>query len=106
MYCTSYHLINYQREVWSLVNKFESFNIEFIPHTNNSDTNMLINEASNLNLNDGSIDMKFSIEICRPLIPSTNWRISNDDQNVLKHLQSKDTSKGSMINEEQHESLL
>ena len=72
----------------------------------NYDTNMLINEASNLNLYDGSIDKKFSIEICRPLISSTNWRISNDDQHILEHLQSKDTPKGSIINKEQHEALL
>jgi hypothetical protein len=104
-FCTSYHLINYQREVWSLINKFESFNIKFIPHIENSNTNMLINEASNLNICDGSIDKKFSIETCRPLIPSTNWRNSNNDQHILEHLLS-DTSKGSIIIEEQHESLL
>jgi hypothetical protein len=89
-----------------LINKFESFNIKFIPRIENSDTNMLINEASNLNLNDGSIDMKFSVENCRHLIPCTNWRISNDDQHTLEHLQSKYTSKGSINNEEQHEALL
>ena len=58
---------------------------------------MLIDEASNLNLDDGSIDMKFDVETCKPLIPSTNWRITNDDQHI---------SKGSIINEEQHEALL
>jgi hypothetical protein len=40
------------------------------------------------------------------LIPSTNWRISNDDQHIVEHLQLKNTSKGSIINEEQHEALL
>jgi hypothetical protein len=75
MSCTFYHLNNYQREVWSLINNFDSFDIKFIPHTKNYDTNMLINEAPNLNLYDGSIDMKFSIEICRALITSANWRI-------------------------------
>ena len=58
---------------------------------------MLIDEASNLNLDDGSIDMKFDVETCKPLISSTDWRNSNDDQHI---------SKGSIINEEQHESLL
>jgi ribonuclease HI len=66
LFCTSYDLKNYQREVWSMINKFESFNIKSIPHTKNFDTNMLINEASNLNLYDVSIDTKFSTEICRP----------------------------------------
>jgi hypothetical protein len=106
MSCTFYHLKYYQREVWNLINKFESFNIKFNPHVDNSDTNMLINEASNLNLYDGSIDRKFSIEICRPLIPSTNWRISNDDQHFLEHLRLRETSKGSIVNEEYHQSLL
>ena len=56
---------------------------------------MLINEASNLNLDYDSIDMKF--DNSRPLIPSTNCRNSNDDHY---------TSKGSIINEKQHEVLL
>ena len=50
--------------------------------------------------------MKFSNETCRPLIPNTNWIILNDDQHVIEHLQSGDTSKGSIINEEQHEAFL
>jgi hypothetical protein len=58
---------------------------------------MLIDEASNLNLDDGSIDMKFDVETCRPLIPSTDWRNLNDDRH---------TSKGSIINEKQHEAFL
>ena len=41
-----------------------------------------------------------------PLIPSTNWRISNHDRHILEHLLSKDTYKGSMINKEQHGSFL
>ena len=67
---------------------------------------MLINEAFNLNLYDGSIDMKFSIETCWPLIPSTNWRNSHDDQHILEHLQLGETPKGSIINKEQHEALV
>ena len=30
--CNSYHLKNYQHEVWNLMNKFEAFNIKSIPH--------------------------------------------------------------------------
>ena len=92
-----YHLNNYQREVWGLINKFDSFDMKSIPYTDNSDTNMLIDEASKLYLYGSSIDMNFFVETCRPLIPSTNWRNLNDDQY---------TSKGSIINEEQHEVLL
>ena len=68
----------------SLINKFDSFDIKSIPYTENSDTSMLIDEASNLNLDDGSIDMKFDVETCRSLIHSTNWRNSNDDQHISK----------------------
>ena len=81
MISTFYHPTNYQWEV------FDSFDIKFIPHTKNYDTRILIDEASNLNLDDGSIDMKFDVETCRPLIPYTNWRISNDDQHVIENLQ-------------------
>ena len=58
---------------------------------------MLISEASNLNHDYDSIDMKFDVETCRPLILSTNWRNLNNDHH---------TSKGSVINEKQHEVLL
>ena len=91
MFSTFYHLIFYQKEVWSLINKFDSFDIKFIRHTKNYDTSMLIDEASNLNLDYGSTDMKFDIETCRPFFPNTNWRNSIDDQHI---------SKGSIINEE------
>ena len=77
-----------------LINKFDSFDIKSIPYNNNSDTNMLIDEASKLNLYDCSIDMIFFAETCRPLIPSTDWRNLNNDQH---------TSKKSIINEEKHE---
>ena len=80
-----------------MINKFDSFDIKSIPYTENYDTSMLINEASKLNLDNGSINMKFGIETCRPLIPNTDWRNLNDDQH---------NSNGSIINEEQHESLL
>ena len=95
IFSTFYHLSNYHQEVWSLINKFDSF--KFILHTKNFDTSMLIDEATNLNLYHGSIDKKFYVQICRPLIPSTDWRNSNDDQHI---------SKVSIVNEEQNESFL
>ena len=58
---------------------------------------MLINEPSNLNLYYDSIDMKFHVDTCRPMIPSIDWRNSNDDRY---------TSEGSIINEKQHEAFL
>ena len=58
---------------------------------------MLIDEASNLNLDYDSIYMEFDDETCKPLIPSTDWRNSNDD---------RCNPKGSIINEKQREVLL
>ena len=58
---------------------------------------MLIDEASNLNLDYDSIDMKIHVDTCRPLTLFTDWRNSNDDQY---------TPKGSIINEKQHEAFL
>ena len=45
--------------------EFDSFDIRLIPHTKNFDTSMLIDEDSNLNIGDGSIDMKFDVETYR-----------------------------------------
>ena len=80
-----------------MISKFDSFDIKSIPYTKNSDTIMLIDEASNLNLDSDAIDRKLHIKRCRPSIPSIDWRNSNDDRY---------TSKGSIINEKQHEVLL
>ena len=81
-----------------MINKFEEFSIQSIPRTKNFDIDMLINVASNLNLYDGSIDKKFSVEICRSSIPSTQLENLKWCQHIIEHLQSEDTSKGSIIN--------
>ena len=65
-----------------MIRKFDSFAID---------------EASNLNTDDGSIDMKFDVETCSPLTLSIDWRNPNDDQHI---------SKESIINEEHRESFL
>ena len=72
MFNTFRHLNKHRQEVWNLISKFDSFDIKSIPYTENSDTIMLIDEVYNLNLDDGSIDMKFDGETCKPLIPSTD----------------------------------
>ena len=45
---------------------------------------MLINEASNLNLDYDSIDMEFDVETCRPSIPCTKWGNLNNDGHTSK----------------------
>jgi ribonuclease HI len=79
MFNTFYHLNKYQREVWSLINKFDSFDIKSIHYTDNFDTSMLDDEASKLNMYDSSIVIKFDVETFRTLIPCTDWRNLNDD---------------------------
>ena len=91
------------------MNKFEVFNIKSIPHTLNSKADMLANVASNLCPSDDFCHDKCYVElIYRSLIPDniTNWRVFEDDKQIIKFLYSKDTFKGSVIDDEQHESLL
>ena len=83
--------------VWSLINKFDLSDIKSIPYIENSVTIMLTDEASNLNIDDSFINMKLDVETYRTLIPSIDWRNLNDDRH---------TSKGSIINGEQHEVFL
>ena len=59
--------------------KFEAFNIKFIPHIENFDTDMLENVVSN---NDPTHDI-FSIElICKPSILDNNQRIFGDEKQI------------------------
>ena len=107
--CTSNHLKNYQQEVCDLMNKFEVFNIKSIPHTLNHEADMLANATSNLCPSDDFSHDKFSVElIYRPLIPDNikNWRVFEDDEQIINFLHSEDTFKGLVIDDEQHEALL
>ena len=91
------------------MNKFEDFNIKSIPHTSNHESDMLANAASNLFPSDDFCHDKFSVElIYRPSIPDniTNWRVFEDDEQIINFLHSEDTFKGSVIDDEQHEALL
>ena len=70
---------------------------------------MLANASSNLFPSDDFPHDKFSIElIYRPSIPDniTNWRVFEDDEQIINFLHSKDTFKGLVIDDEQHEALL
>ena len=75
----------------------------------NSEEEMLDNAASNLCLNDNfSHDIFFVELIYRSSIPDniTNWRVFEDDEQIINFLHSEDTFKGSVIDNEQHETLL
>ena len=91
------------------MNEFKYFNIRSIPHSLNSQVGMLANAASNLFPRDAFSHDKFSVElIYRPSIPDniTNWRVFEVDEQIINFLHSKDTFKGSVIDDEQHEALL
>ena len=70
---------------------------------------MLANASSNLCPSDDFSHDKFSVElIYKSSIPDniTNWRVFEDDEQIINFLHSEDTFKGLVIDDEQHESLL
>ena len=75
----------------------------------NFEAAMLANAASNLCPSDDFSHDKFSFElIYRSSIPDNimNWRVFEDDEQIIIFLHSKDTFKGLVIDDEQHEALL
>lgn len=96
----------YQQEVWDLLPAFSSFNIFSILRYLNIDVYLLANVASSLIPLENFEPNAFSIElIYRPSIPNnvTNWRVFNDDEQIINFLSMEDTFKGSVIDEEQHD---
>jgi hypothetical protein len=95
-------LKGYQHEVWNFLYSFESFNINSIPHCQNVDADILANATSRfIPPNDG-----FSIEIIfRPSILDnvTNWRVFNNDTQIINFLTSFDVFQDSVIDDEAHE---
>lgn len=84
---------------------FISFNISSTPRYLNVDVNLLANVASQLIPSENFYPNAFSIElIYRPLVSenNTNWRVFNDDEQIINLLTMEETFKGSMINEDQH----
>ena len=70
---------------------------------------MLANATSNLCPSDNFSHDKYFVKfIYRQSIPDniTNWRVFEDDEHILNFPHSKDTFKESVIDDEQHESLL
>jgi ribonuclease HI len=63
IHCLSPHLKCYQSEVWSLINKFSTFNINSIPRSNNTEADLLANVASKLLPAEGLSPNAFSVEL-------------------------------------------
>jgi hypothetical protein len=89
--------------------KFSSFNINSIPRLSNSEADLLANVASKLFPAEGLSPNAFSIELLfRPSILDniTNWRVFNDDQQIINFLHMEDTFQGSIIDEGTHDENL
>jgi len=86
IHCNSWHLKNYQHEVWWLKSMFEFFEINVIPRNKNIDVDLLENVASRLLPSEGLITDRFYVELLfRPSIPDNviNWRVFDDDVQLL-----------------------
>ena len=104
--CLSKHLQSYQREVWNLISHFDAFNIISVPRSQNQEADLLANVASKLIPSENLTPDFFSVElIFRPSIPDNifNWRVFDNDVQVLNFLMNEDTFKYSAIDEVTHE---
>jgi ribonuclease HI len=105
IHCLSPHLKNYQTEVWGLIRKFIAFNISSIPRSSNSEADLLANVASKLLPAEGLSPNAFLVELLfRPSIPDniTNWRVFDDDQQIINFLHMEDTFQDVVIDESTH----
>jgi ribonuclease HI len=109
IHCLSPHLKCYQSKVWSLINKFSAFNINSIPRSSNAEADLLANVASKLLLAEGLSPNAFSVELLfRPSVPDniTNWRVFDDDHQIINFLHMEETFQGAVIDEQTHDDNL
>ena len=92
-----------------MTNSFSAFNIKYVPRSQNFDVHLLANTASRLIPLEGLSPQTFSIELMyRPYILDnvTNWKVFDDDQQILDFLSAQNTFKGMAIDEAYHEKSL
>ena len=88
---------------------FLAFNINFVPRLSNSEVDLLENVASKLLPIEGLSPNAFSIELLFMLsIPDniTNWRVFDDDQQIINFLHMEDTFQDAVIDEDTHDESL
>ena len=103
IHCLSEHLQSYQREVWNLISHFDAFNINFVPRNQNQEADLLANVASKLIPSENFTPEFFSVElIFRPSIPDNifNWRVFDNDTQVLHFLTNERIFKGILVHQE------
>jgi ribonuclease HI len=109
VHCLSPHLKRYQSEVWNLMNKFSAFNINYIPRLNNYEADLLANLTSKLFPAKGLSPNTFSVKLLfRPSVPDNimDWRVFDDDQQIISFLHMEETFQGAVINECTHDDNL
>jgi ribonuclease HI len=109
IHCLTPHLKCYQSEVWSLINEFSAFNINSIPRSSNAEADLLANVASKLLPAEGLSPNAFSVELLfRPSVPDniSNWRVFDDDQQIINFLHMEETFQGAVIDEQTHDDNL
>ena len=102
-------LINYQKLIRDLTNSFPAFNIKSVPRSHNFHANILANIASRLIPPGGFFPQIYSIELMySPSILDNvmNWKVFDDDEQILDFLSAQDTFQGMSIDEADHDKSL
>lgn len=88
-----------------MIHKFEAFNINIIPRSQNSNEDILANATSKLVPTEGFKLDKFYVElIYRPSILNniTRCGVFDDEQQIIDFMHSEDTFRRSIIDDEKH----
>lgn len=89
-----------------LLKSFDKFTIVSIPCNQNSEADVLANVTSKLIHSNDLLTTSFSIQLLfRPSIPDdiTNFRVFNDDEQVINFLTPQYTFKESTIDDHEHD---
>ena len=92
-----------------MTNSFLAFNIRSVPRSQNFDIDLLANTASRLIPPKGLPPKTFSIDLLyRPSTSEnvTNWKVFDDDHQILNFLSAQNTIEGMVIDEADHENSL
>ena len=105
----SRHLKHYQSLVQDLTFHFIAFNISPIPRLQNASVDLLANVSSKLIPPEDYSPDRFSIDlIVKPYIHDniTNWRVFNNDLDIISFLTSEDSYDDQIVDEDQHDNQL
>ena len=100
---------HYQSLVQDLTSHFTAFNISPIPRLQNASVDLLANVASKFIPLEDYNPNRFSIElIFRPSIPDniTNWRVFNNDPDIISFLTSEGSYDDQIVDEDEHDNQL